>query len=281
MTFSESTTNRLFSLLVIIWGAVLVYFYVSQRVFKYLAPDFHLLVLIGGLGLLVLGVFCLLGLKEKNADCGHHHHGDHGHDHEDHEDHEDCCGHHHDGHGPLTVFLITLVPLGLALASTNDRMSPEAALKKGAYEAPNMENMGAAPLFSLEMLDDSVEKTAEGEYELSLIMAYYAAEDPEVRKVFEGLPVKLEGRLIPEKNNNPDGTRRRLYRLYISCCAADGQAVGLTLAFDQATPEPADDTWAAARGILHYEEIEGVFQPVVQVEKLEASEEPYSEFILR
>lgn len=282
MTLNESTTNRLFSILVIIWGAVLVYFYVSQRVFKYLAPDFHLLVLVGGLGLLVLGIFCLFGLKEKKAAttcCDVHDH--HGHDH--HEAEDDCCGahSHHEGHGPLTAFLITLIPLGLALGSTQDRLSAEGVLKKGVYEAPKIENMGEAPIFSLAMLDESVAKTADGEYELSLMMAYYAAEDPEIRKIFEGLPVRLEGRLIPEKNNNPDGSRRRLYRMFISCCAADGQAVGLSLAFDRPTPEPPDDSWSAASGMLHYEEVDGQFQPLVQVEKLEAIEEPYSEFILR
>ncbi|MGE9268776.1 MAG: hypothetical protein ACQKBY_11835, partial [Verrucomicrobiales bacterium] len=206
----ERWQNRLFSLLVLIWGGVLLYFYVSQRIFKYLAPDFHLLVLLGALGMLVLGVFCLIGLREGEAGCcAHEHdheHGDHGdcdhgleaaHDH----DAEECDGGHHEGHGALTAFLITLIPLGLAMAKTEDRLSQEGALKKGAYEAPSLAGQ-EAPLFTKETLDEVVEKTAEGDYKVSLMMAYYAAQDEQVRAIFEGLPVAVEGRLIPEKIYN-------------------------------------------------------------------------------
>ncbi|MGE9268620.1 MAG: hypothetical protein ACQKBY_11025, partial [Verrucomicrobiales bacterium] len=75
--------------------------------------------------------------------------------------------------------------------------------------------------------------------------------------------------------------RRRLYRLYISCCGADGQAVGLSLDFTELTPEPADDTWATAKGTLHYEERDGGFLPVIKVKSLEATPEPHTEFLLR
>ena len=50
----------IFSIALIAWGAVLVYFYASGRISKYLAPDFRPLTLAGGLGLLVVGAFNLL-----------------------------------------------------------------------------------------------------------------------------------------------------------------------------------------------------------------------------
>ena len=50
----------LFSLAVLSWAAALLYFHASGRIAKYLAPDFRMIALVGGLGLAVLGFFNLL-----------------------------------------------------------------------------------------------------------------------------------------------------------------------------------------------------------------------------
>jgi hypothetical protein len=70
-----------FSLVVLTWAAVLLYFFGSGRIVKYLAPDFRPLVLYGGLGLAVLGLFVLLTAGEKSS-CGHDHSEGDPHDHE-------------------------------------------------------------------------------------------------------------------------------------------------------------------------------------------------------
>src|SRR5690606_30199197 len=59
----------MFSLALLYWGGVLVYFYSNGRILKYLAPDFRPLALVGGLGLLIVGLFNLLTSGEK-ASCG-------------------------------------------------------------------------------------------------------------------------------------------------------------------------------------------------------------------
>lgn len=59
--------TRLFGLLATIWGGILIYFYTSMRVKEYLAPDFHHLIMIGGIGIIILGVFSLLNPSSETA----------------------------------------------------------------------------------------------------------------------------------------------------------------------------------------------------------------------
>jgi hypothetical protein len=93
------TRRILFSLAVLIWSAVLLYFHASGRINKYLAPDFRPIAFVGGLGLAVLGLFNLLTATQQ-ADCGH----DHGSDDPAH-DHETSDLH------PLTALLLMVVPV--------------------------------------------------------------------------------------------------------------------------------------------------------------------------
>jgi len=112
MKAARYTIHLISVLLLVLWGAVMLYFYTSGRIIQYLPPDgiFRPLVLWSGLGMMVLGLFNLFTMRAKEADCGHDHGegGCCGHDHEHHSDkhehehqHEDgeaCCSHHH-GHG--------------------------------------------------------------------------------------------------------------------------------------------------------------------------------------
>ncbi len=116
-------------LVLLFWGAVMIYYFTSGRITHYLtgAGTFRVQCLVAGFGLLVLGLFNLLAKDraeasapaeaddaskenaEAHASCGHHDHGhdhDHstcGHHHHHDHDHEDCghesCGHDHGGHG--------------------------------------------------------------------------------------------------------------------------------------------------------------------------------------
>jgi hypothetical protein len=78
-------------LLLSLWGAVMLYFYASGRISKYLQSDglFQPMVLVAGIGLVVLALFNLVTMGAEEADCCDH---DHAHDKE--RDHG-CCGHDH------------------------------------------------------------------------------------------------------------------------------------------------------------------------------------------
>jgi len=292
--------TRLFGLLASIWGGILIYFYVSMRVSKYLAENFHHFVLIGGIGILILGLYSLINPQEKEEaahDCGHDHshehehseccghdhdhHHDHAHDHchEEEHDHSECCGdhHHEDAHGPGVTYLLTLVPLLIAMTFTKDGFSEEGLARQGAYEAPP-ENQ--AP-FTREDLEKNVPKNAKGEFQISLVNAYYAGGDKQLHEVMTDLPVEIEGRLMAERINNEDGTRRRIFRTFISCCAADATVAGISLDFGNEPSAIADKAWVKVGGKLSFEEYQGRSYTVLKVSSMEKAEEPYSEFLQR
>ncbi|MDA7506226.1 TIGR03943 family protein [bacterium] len=274
--------TRLFGLLGSIWGLVLLYFYHSMRLKDYLAPDFHILVLIGGIGIIILGVFSIINPSSEEA-CGHDHSHDHDHHEHDHEHHDDCadCSHEHEGHGPGITYALTLLPLMGALYFTQDRLSAIGIAKKGLYETPTLSAPKNAPPFTREDLEKRVPKNADGEFQLSLVTAYYVAGDREVESIFDGLPVEFEGRIVEEKVNNESGLRRRIYRSIISCCAADMSVVGIPLEFEAPSNDPPNDSWVKASGTLTFEDVNGDRVPLLKVKKVATAEEPYSEFLLR
>ncbi|YCM43773.1 TIGR03943 family protein [Verrucomicrobiaceae bacterium 227] len=282
-----SLQTRLFGLIACSWGGVLVYFYHSTRVRKYLAPDFHHFILAGGIGILVLGIYSVINPSEKKVSHDHDHdHQDCGHDH-DHADcgheHEDCesCDHHHDeGHGPIITALLTLVPLILAMTYTTDDFSFTALAKKKASIQAVVQNENRPP-FTREDLEKNVSRNKHGEFEIRMITAFYAAGDREIQDIFDGLPVELEGRIAPETLNNDKGDRMRIFRSMITCCAADMQMVDVALEFPEGTARPSAKDWVKAGGTLTFETINGDVYPLLKVREVVQAEEPYSEFQLR
>ncbi|MFT6861725.1 MAG: putative repeat protein (TIGR03943 family) [Akkermansiaceae bacterium] len=282
--------TRLFGLLACSWGGVLIYFYHSTRVRDYLALDFHHFILVGGIGMIILGLYSLINPQPKSEhDHSHDHsscnHDDapcehHDHDH-DHSDSETCEHEHAEGHGPFITILLTVIPLTLAMAHTRDKLSNEGLSKKGLYEAPVLTNAGDLPPFTREDLEKNVPKNEHGEFELRMITAYYAAGDREIQGIFDGLPVVLEGRIAPEKINNESGNRMRVFRSIITCCAADLQVVGVSLQFPEGTKRPKVEDWVKAGGILTFEDVNGDILPLLKVREVAPAEEPYSEFRLR
>jgi len=171
MSTTRVVTHLVGVALLLLWGGVMLYFYVSGRVTAYLPPDgiFRPMVLASGIGLLILGIFNLatMGAEDSGCEgqgCGHDHDHDHAHSHEgcghghghDHaHDHgAGGCGHDHshdhdhahgahdhahgilDESGPLgrtAAILILSVPLVLAATMTPDRYSAAAVVNKGLY----------------------------------------------------------------------------------------------------------------------------------------------------
>src|SRR5436305_1317033 len=91
------------TLLLLLWGGVMLYFYASGRIGSYLPPDgiFRPMVLWGGIGMVVVGLYNLATMGSAEAECcehdhsGHGHHHGHDHHHHDHSHGDDCCGHDH------------------------------------------------------------------------------------------------------------------------------------------------------------------------------------------
>ena len=267
------TRQIIYSLAVLTWSAVLLYFHASGRITKYLATDFRPVALAGGLGLAVLGLFNLLTAGQEAA-CGHDHGGE------------------QDPHHPdrsywssLTAFLLMVLPVAAAVAWTTDSYSIAALARKGLYDAP----AGiASPLLALSMgaltpenIEKGSRKTADGFHQLDLIELYFATGDRELQTLIDGLKVETKGRLIDEKTGNPHGTRKRLYRLFITCCAADSRVIPIILEFGSPPPEFPDNAWVRVAGTLRFQLEGGVLQAVLTAERVLATEPPSEESFMR
>lgn len=238
--------HYIYGLSTIVWGIVPVWFYATDRISAYLAPNFHTTALIGGLGMIVLGLFNILSAGQA-VDCGHDH-GDHDHDHEE--------------PNPLTSLALMVLPVALCLLWTKDGFSANALTRKGLYD--NDRSSAAAmlsklPPFTRESLDKYTPKTEKGHYKFDLTQLFWSAGDEELMGVFDGLPAEITGQIIAEDPSlNPDGQRMRLFRVFMTCCAADAQVIGITILFPDGLPDLAPQTWITLRGVVEYEKIDGI-----------------------
>ena len=65
-----SLDTRLFGFLACLWGGLLIYFYNSTRIRDYLDIGFHHFIMIGGIGMLILGIYSLISPKSKSNRTG-------------------------------------------------------------------------------------------------------------------------------------------------------------------------------------------------------------------
>lgn len=259
------------SLAVMVWGGVLLYFYASGRIVAYLAPDFRGIALAGGLGLMVLGLFNLL-MAGRPAVVPHDHKGD-----ADAAERGDM--------NPLTGFLLMVVPMLLSVAWTKDQYSLATVGRKGLYDTPSATSLPfmAATLAPItrEDLERTHRKSADGFYEFNLMELFFASGDRELQGVLDGLQVETEGRWVMERDNNEEGRRRRLYRLFMTCCIADSRAIPIILEFADTPPEMPDNGWCRVAGTMTFPLENGVIQPVLKAERALAADPPVEESFLR
>ena len=118
-------------------------------------------------------------------------------------------------------------------------------------------------------------KSADGNYLIPVPSLFYSAADEELADVLKGLPVEATGQVAPEiKENDPDGTRLRFYRLFISCCLADARPIGFSAEFDKVPPTFAEDSWVKIVGEMTYPEQDGRRIPILKVTTIETVPEP-------
>lgn len=250
------------------WSGLILYFHASGRIVKYLAPDFRVITLLGGLDLFVVGSFIILTARRdvfSGGDSGFHIHEE-----------TDVP--------PWLALVLMLVPAGLAAAWSEDQYSEKTLERKGLYDAPGNTRVFLAqsmPPLTRETVESSHRKTADGYYEFSLMELFFSTGDRDMQGVIDGMKVETEGRMVDEKTRNPLGTRKRLYRLFMTCCAADSRAVPIILEFNAAPPDFPANGWAKVSGTMTFPMEEGRIQPVLVVDHVLAAEVPSEETFLR
>lgn len=336
-------------LILFLWGGVMLYYYASGRLAsgEYVSKEgwFSAMVLVGGIGCLVVGLFNLATTGAREGDCCDHEH-DHNKLHHEH-DHT-CCGNDHDhdhhehpevhaeaGHshgileecgavGRFVAIFILAVPLTYAAIKSPDQFSKFALENKGLYNAnygetasdgkfaikkenkvaptalldaktvPTVsqntstatETAASTPsqakslgAFTLEDLKAQVPQNKEGNFMLDVPEIFYTAGDKEVQAVLEGQMIETTAQVLPEKVNNLSGTRLRIFRLLIQCCAADARPFSIPVEFGKAPPKFKDMTWVKVVGKLSFKSENNQLVPVLEANSMIETVEPDSRAI--
>jgi hypothetical protein len=380
------------TLLLLLWGGVMLYFYASGRIASYLPPDgiFRPMVLWGGIGMVIVGLYNLATVGSSEAACCEH---EHDHDH-DHADNDGCCGHdhghahshteavcndpghqhdhghahdhvgcdhghehHHHDHsaekpahdhshgiledsgslGRLVAIILLAVPVTYAAVLSPDRFSSNAIVNKGIYApsygegaraeqftlkkegtsnsepavaaaspassapAPGVAQTAPDPSkapapaasttapdsqaakgadakslgsFTLADLKSQVPQSPEGNFMLEVPELYYTAGDKEVQGVLAGQPVETIAQVLPEKVHNEKGTRLRIFRLLIQCCAADARPYSIPVEFGKTAPAIKDMTWVKVTGKMSYKKEGDQTVPILEATSMTETTEP-------
>lgn len=252
----------------LVWAGVLLYFVIAGRIQQYLAPVFRQYALLGGLGLLVLALFVLFTHRQATA-CGHDHGPGDEHDHEA----SDLS--------PVVIALLMVLPVLFCAVVTKDSFSLRALMHKGAFDVAarplTAARKGAVPTRA-EILATRP-RTPAGVTRIELLELFSAAMDAEYAGNLAGLEVSVEGRVL---TGATPGGYPILYRLLLTCCAADGRPLPLRLRWQQPPPQLAENAWVEIVGKISFEEsAPGVRTPVVEVKSMQAKEAPVEESLLR
>lgn len=260
----------LLGLAVISWGIALVYFCASGRIVKYLAPDFRIIALAGGLGLLVLGLFNLLTCR-MTAVCGHDHGPGDAHDHES----LDLP--------PLAALAIMIIPVWLGISWTKDGFSISALTRKGLNDTPaesgSLFLSSILPPLTKEIIEAQHPANSDGYRTFPLMELFFSSADPEMRALIEGMPVVTEGRLVPDPEKPEE--QFRLYRLFITCCAADSRPVPIIARFPDGAPEVESNSWISLSGTMTFPDEGEGHLPVLVVDFAKVTEAPMEESFMR
>lgn len=166
----------------------------------------------------------------------------------------------------------TTPPPGVAAASAavadgtkkvNEKDIPKPAQESKSYGS-----------FTLEDLKAQVPQSKEGNFILEVPELYYTGGDLEVQKVLTGQMVETVAQVLPEKVNNPDGNRVRIFRMLVQCCAADARPYSVPVDFGKKAPEFKDMTWVKVVGKMSYKKEGEQTVPIIEATKVEETTAP-------
>ena len=235
------------------WGAILTYFYGSNRIAAYLHPSFRPLVLVTGILLLVSAACVLVGGGTSCEDAG-------------------CCDPSQtrpSPRGPL-AFAVLLLPIAFAAKLTPDSYSAAFLQNRGVSQSlagPPTASKPKAP-----------EAEAPGRVRdlpraVSILDLMLAAQDDWAQKDFDGKLVSLTGRFYPQ-----DIHCFGLVSILITCCAADAQTVAVRINMDN-PPKWGELAWVKVVGRVSFQKSEDQNVPVIAAEKVTEIPSPEEQYI--
>lgn len=154
--------------------------------------------------------------------------------------------------------------------------NPDAVAKAAPPPAKEVQSYGS---FTLEDLKQQVPQNSKGEFVLEVPEIYYTGGDLEVQKVITGQAIETTAQILPEKVNNANGHRLRIFRMLVQCCAADARPYSIPIDFGEKAPDYKDMTWVKISGTMSYEKEGDQTVPVVKVTKIEETTAPENTMI--
>lgn len=145
-----------------------------------------------------------------------------------------------------------------------------------AKAEPQAQSYGS---FTLDDLKAQVPQSKDGNFILEVPEIYYTGGDIEVQSVLAGQSVETIAQILPEKVNNADGRRLRIFRMLVQCCAADARPYSIPVEFADKAPAYKDMTWVKIVGKMAYEKEGDQTVPVLKAEKVEETTEPENTMI--
>lgn len=277
------------TLTLLVWGGLLVWFWLSGRIASYLHPHFHSYVAIAGVWLLVLvPLWWWASAKSVSHGCGSCGCHDHGNDQENNSI----------SWGQGMIYLILLVPVLAAAFVSPSHFGEAAVMNRGIISdlsaLPNFHLQGAsswedAPLVGEGDLPD-VESWPEGQEEgveyftrgedgaiqLETMDLLFAATEPSMQEEFDGQRVAIIGQYIPPRGEKAEGFD--LVRMFVVCCAADARPLGIKVVAPGVIQIPRMG-WVRITGIAKFPLIDGRVEPLLEMDKIEEIEAPRETFL--
>jgi len=164
------------------------------------------------------------------------------------------------------------VPLPDTPIPPPEKYNDPEAVAKAAVSAPKQSQSYGS--FTLEDLKQQVPQNSKGEFILEVPEIYYTGGDLEVQKVITGQSVETTAQVLPEKVNNAEGRRLRIFRMLVQCCAADARPYSVPVEFGEKAPEFKDMTWVKVSGTMSYEKSGDQTIPVIKDAKIEETTAP-------
>jgi uncharacterized repeat protein (TIGR03943 family) len=252
--------------ILMVWGIVLTYFYLSGRIASYLHPAFHIYTVVSGGVLLALSLALLLTMNGESSEHGLSRVG-------------------------IFPLLLLTAPLLAATKISPSNFGATAVLNRGMVH-----NIADLPGFSPPMdaglpnadgsvaegtmMDPSLylKKNADGYIMAEAVDLLYAAGEPTMREDFENKEVEVNGQFLPALTGNPNGDRFNLTRLFVMCCAADARPVAISVQSNPATDLPKM-TWVKVRGKATFPVEGGRHMPVVVADSVTETDAPEESFL--
>ncbi|MBE2287805.1 MAG: hypothetical protein IAE77_30385 [Prosthecobacter sp.] len=164
----------------------------------------------------------------------------------------------------------TPMPAGVATANAALKEATEAP-KNVPTAAQESKSYGS---FTLEDLKAQVPQSKEGNFILEVPELYYTGGDLEVQKVLGGQMVETVAQIMPEKVNNDDGHRLRIFRMLVQCCAADARPYSVPVDFGKKAPDFKEMTWVKVVGKMGYKKEGDQTVPIIEATKVEETTAP-------